>query len=566
MAHFDDGTIVDVSSQAVFSTTLDPAYSVSADGLVEFHDTAAASILVRYLQQVRSTQLTYVQDDPNYAFRGPEPAGAIDQAVFAKQRALQLQPAPLATDADFLRRIYLDVIGTLPTPDEAREFLDSKDPGKREQLIDRLLQRDEFADFWALKWADVMRGNRTTISQRGVHSLHRYLVDNFSADRPWDQVAREIIMSRGNTLHKPAANFYRISPTPEDAAEGFGQLFLGVRLQCAKCHNHPFEALTQTDYYGLAAYFARVKIKGRQFALDDEIVYLDRQGEVQHPLTRKNLEPVAFGKLAGKLLPEEDRRIHLANWLTDPENRLFARSTVNRIWYHLLGKGIVEPVDDFRDTNPASNPELLDALAAEFVRGGYRFKPVIRSILQSRTYQLAAFSPEKQSPGACNPARYFTQATVRMLTAEQAVDAMSSAVGLPEVFPGYPAGTRAIQLPEGVVENHLLMAFSRPIRDAACDCAREEDPSLSEVLHLLNNSDLVEKIKSPKSRLGLLLAEKKSTDEVVEGVYLATLSRRPTAAERKLVQDHIATIGDQTAALQDLQHALLVSNEFLLRH
>ncbi|MFN0020126.1 MAG: DUF1549 domain-containing protein [Pirellulaceae bacterium] len=566
LARFADGTVEDVSSLAVFTTRNDPDYSVSTEGLVSFNKTAEATILVRYLEQVRSVRLTYVQEDPTYEFRGPEPVNGVDRHIFAQQKLLQLQPATQAGDGAFLRRVYLDVIGALPTEAEAREYLDSAAPDKRARLIDRLLEREEYANFWALKWADVMRGNRTTISQRGVHSFHRYLVNHFSQDRPFDQLVREILAAQGNTLHKPAANFYRISPTPDEAAENFAQLFLGIRMQCAKCHNHPFESLTQTDYYGLAAYFARVKIKGKQFALDDEIIYLDRQGEVQHPLTRKNLEPVVLGVAAGTLTPEDDRRARLADWLTSPDNRYFARSTVNRIWYHLMGKGIVEPVDDFRDTNPPSHPELLGELAQEFVRGGFRVRPVLRMILNSRTYQLSAEKVAKQSPQASNPSRYFTQATVRMLTAEQIVDAVSSAIGVPEEFRGYPRGTKAVELAEGEVENHFLMAFTRPIRDAACDCAREDDPSLNEVLHLLNNADLVKRIASKESCLAGWLAAGKTTPQIVESMYLATLSRRPTPAEIKLIDEHLALHADRERGLQDLQHALINSNEFLLRH
>lgn len=566
LAHFADGTVEDVSSLAVFTARNDSDYSVSAEGLVTYSKSADATILVRYLEQVRSVRLTFVQDDPRYEFHGPEPVNSVDRHIFAQQKLLQLQPAPLAGDAVFLRRVYLDVIGALPTEAEAREFLDSTGPDKRAKLIDGLLEREEFANFWALKWADVMRGNRTTISQRGVHSFHRYLVNHFSQDRPLDQLAREILSAQGNTLHKPAANFYRISPTPDEAAESFSQLFLGIRMQCAKCHNHPFESLTQTDYYGLAAYFARVKIKGKQFALDDEIVYLDRQGEVQHPLTRKNLEPIALGVAAGTLAPEDDRRAKLADWLTSPDNRFFARSTVNRIWYHLMGQGIVEPVDDFRDTNPPSHPELLDELAQEFVRGGFRFKPVLRTILNSRAYQLSGEKVAMQSPLASNPSRYFTQSTVRMLTAEQIVDAVSSSIGVPEEFRGYPKGARAVELAEGEVENHFLMAFTRPIRDAACDCAREDDPSLNEVLHLLNNAGLVRRIASKESRLASWLAADKTTPEIVESMYLSTLSRLPTPVERKLIEEHIAQNPDRASGLQDLQHALINSNEFLLRH
>ena len=402
LARFADGTVEDVSRLAVFSTRNDPACDVSAEGLVTFNSTAEATILVRYLEQVRSVQLTYVKVDPAFEFHGPEPINDVDRLVFAKQKSLQLAPASLANDAVFLRRVYLDVIGALPTEAEAREFLDSSVPDKRAQLIDRLLERNEYATFWAMKWADVMRGNRNTISQRGVHSWHRYLVNHFAEDRSFDQLAREILMAQGNTLNRPAANFYRISPTPEEAAENFAQIFLGIRLQCARCHNHPFESLTQTDYYGLAAYFARVKIKGKQFGLDDEIVYLDRQGEVQHPLTRRNMEPIVFGSPAGTLAPEDDPRARLADWLISPDNRYFARSTVNRMVYHLLGKGIVEPVDDFRDTNPPSNPELLDVLAQDVSKGSVQ--QVRCSVVRhGREPDRPGLPPSASDPPTCTP-------------------------------------------------------------------------------------------------------------------------------------------------------------------
>jgi hypothetical protein len=258
--------------------------------------------------------------------------------------------------------------------------------------------------------------------------------------------------------------------------------------------------------------------------------------------------------------------VRLADWLLAKDNRYFAASTVNRIWYHLLGTGLVEPVDDFRDTNPASHPELLAALAPEFVRGGYKFKPVIRAITNSRTYQLSAAAPPQPSAFAAKPDRYFTHAKIRMLTAEQILDGVCAATGVEERFAGYPAGTRAVELAEGAVEHHFLTAFAKPIRDVQCDCAREEEPSLNQVLHLLNNAGVIEKTRSPQSHLGRWLAAKLPTAEIVERVYLATLSRRPTAAELQLVEKHAAAVGDTPAALQDLQHALLNSNEFLLRH
>jgi hypothetical protein len=416
-----------------------------------------------------------------------------------------------------------------------------------------------------MKWADVLRGSPVTISERGVHSFHRYLVRSVADDKPVTQFARELLTGTGNTLNKPAANFYRVTRTPEDSAEAAAQLFLGVRVQCAKCHNHPFENITQADYYGLAAFFARVQFKGSQFGLDDEIVYLQPGRELNNPLTRKPQPPVAFGTPVGPLGPDDDRREQFADWLTDPKNKFFARSVANRVWFHLVGRGIVDPVDDFRDTNPPSNPELLDALAANFAKNGYRLKPLVRLILNSDTYQLASELPP-QSPSAADPARYFAAAQVRMLTAEQILDAVSSATGVPETFKGYPAGTRAIALPEGGVNHPFLQAFAKPVRDVICECAREDDPALPQVLHLLNNAGLLAKVRSADGRVAGWVRAGHDDAKVVEQIYLATMSRRPTARERELVAKHLAEAKDRAAGLRDVQHALLNLNEFLLRH
>ncbi|MFM8271480.1 MAG: DUF1553 domain-containing protein, partial [Gemmata sp.] len=349
------------------------------------------------------------------------------------------------------------------------------------------------------------------------------------------------------------------------AAEAAAQLFLGVRVQCARCHSHPFENITQADYYGLAAFFARVQLKGAQFGLDDEVVYTQPNRELNNPVTRKPQPPQAFGWVAPPLGADGDRRDLLADWLTDPKNKYFAPSVANRVWFHLMGRGIVDPVDDFRDTNPPSNPELLGALAAEFAKGGYRLKPLVRVILNSSAYQLASEAPE-QSPFAADADRYFVRASVRMLTAEQILDAVSGATGVPEAFKGHPKGTRAIALPEGGVNHPFLTAFSRPVRDVICECAREEDPALPQVLHMLNNAGVLEKVKSADARVSQWVRAGKEDGWIVERIYLATLSRRPTAREKELVAKHLASAKDRTAGLQDVQHALLNLNEFLLRH
>jgi hypothetical protein len=566
IAHFDDGSTRDVTDLAVFTSNDDLDASISTSGLVEFSGTAEATFLVRYLGQIVGARLTCVQPDEQFKYRSPPINNFVDKSVFAHQQDLQILPAELTTDEVFLRRVFLDTIGTVPTAEEAVAFLDSKEPDKRSQLIDQLLQRDEFATFWAMKWADVMRGSDVTISKRGVHSFHRYLVSHFQNDRPFDAFARETLTGLGNTLNHPAANFHRVARTPEDAAEAMSQLFLGVRIGCAKCHNHPFEAITQGDYYGFAAYFSRVKFKGQQFMRDDEIVYLDRRTEVRHPVTGQNVAPVAFGDSPGELNPDDDRREKLVEWLLKPDNPYFARSIVNRLWFHLIGQGIVDPVDDFRDTNPPSNAELLDQLAAGFVAQGYRIKPVLRVILNSSTYQLSAQLVKQQSPRAANPDRYFAHAQIQMLQAEQVLDAISAVTGIPERFPGFPTGTRAIELASGTVDHSFLMAFSKPVRDATCECARDPEPSLSQVIQMLNNPAIVNNIKSPEGRISKWLAAGESTDRIVEQIYLTTVSRRATSQERELIAQHLKSLPDVRTGLFDLQFALLNSNEFLLRH
>lgn len=566
LARYSDGTARDVTHLAVFSSADEKAAAVAADGTVNFPGTAETAALVRYLDKLATVPLSYVARDGDFAFAAPPEVNFIDRHVFAKQRELHLRPAEIAGDAVFLRRVYLDAIGTLPTPAEARAFLESTDPGKRSRLIDALLERPEYAQLWALKWADVMRGNRETITERGIHNFHRYLIRNFAADRPFDELAREIVESAGNTLDRPQANFYRVARTPPDAAEAFSQLFLGVRIQCAKCHNHPYEAITQRDYYGLAAYFSRVGLKGARFGLDDEIVYLARSGEVKFPVTGEEVRPSALGAPAAALPADEDRRRPLADWLTEPGNRYFAASTVNRVWYHLLGQGIVDPIDDFRDSNPPANAELLQGLSAEFVRRGFRLKPLIRAILNSATYQLAAEFTQPQSPSAADPDRYFARAQVRMLSAEQILDAISAATGVAEKFPGYPSGTRAMELAEGGIEHRFLKAFAKPVRDVACDCARETEPSLNQVLHLLNNPEFLDKLDSPGNRLAVWIESGQAPAQVIESMYLATLSRVPTADELRLAEGYLSNQSDAVAAYRDLQHALINSNEFLLRH
>ena len=565
-AHYSDGAIQDVTDLAVFTIAGQDAAQVNSDGRVQFQGTGEAAVLVRFLDRIQTVQLSYVRDDPEFEFPALAVDSEIDRLVFDRQRRLQLRPSQLANDAVFIRRLHLDLLGSIPTADETRKFIDSDQPDKRRRVIDQLLERPAFGFFWALKWADVMRGNRETITERGVHTFHRYLVQHFDEDRSMASLAREILTSQGNAVHVPAANFFRISRTPTAAAESFSQLFLGVRIQCAKCHNHPYESITQRDYYGLAAFFARVRLKGTRFGLDDETVFLASSGDVKFPVTDDLVTPTAFGSPISEGAPDGDRRQHLADWLTDPENPWFARFHANRVWAHLLGQGIVEPVDDFRLSNPPSNPQLLDALARTFAKHDYRIKPLIRAILNSQTYQLSMRPDPNQSRFAANPERYFTHARVSILSAEQILDAIAQCTGLPEQFPNYPLGTRAIELAEGNIDHKFLQAFTKPIRDVACDCARETEPSLNQVVHLMNNPSILSRLDHPESRLGRMLQQNLPTDRIIETMYLATLNRRPTADEFTLLRRHIANATSREIGLRDLQHALINSNEFLFRH
>src|SRR5262249_55945620 len=374
VAHLSDGSSHDVTRLTVFSSS-DPAVAeVTPNGLVEFKQAGEVAILCRYLEEMRSVRITYLEPRAGFTWSNPPEATYIDKHVFAKLRLMTILPSDLCTDAEFIRRAYLDVCGLLPTSEEATRFLADKAPDKRAKLIDSLLERPEFADFWALKWSDVLRSNRKTLQVKGVHAFQLWLRDHVSRNTPLDEVIRELLTANGNTFANPAANYYRIAKDPTNLAETTAQLFFGVRMQCAKCHNHPFEAITQDDYYSTAAWFARVKTKrdatapGKDpMAPVAEVVFDLRDGEVTQPRSGKVMAP-KFLKGAVPALPAgKDRREGFANWVTSPDNPYFAKSLANRVWYHLMGRGIVDPVDDFRDSNPPSSDELLDALAKDFV-------------------------------------------------------------------------------------------------------------------------------------------------------------------------------------------------------
>lgn len=562
IAHYAGGSQRDVTGLIKFSSSDEQVASVSKSGLVTFHKRGSVAVLCRYLHQIDNAKLSYIQEVPGFAWNDPPAQNYVDEHVFAKLRELQILPSDLCTDEEFVRRVRLDVTGLLPTAAEARAFLSDTDPAKRAKLIDRLLETPEYADFWAMKWADVLRNTRKQVAYRGAHNYRRFLAETFAQNRPFDQFVGELITSSGDTMMNPAANYYRVSRDPLECAETTAQLFLGVRMQCAKCHNHPFERWTQDDYYGFAAFFARVKQKKPEANGEREVVFLARGGEVSHLRTGQVMKPKAPGVPAYEVGAAEDRRAFLAKWLADPANPFFARSVVNRIWFHLMGKGIVDPVDDFRDSNPPCNEKLLDALAADFAKSGFDFKHVVRVILNSRSYQLSARPNDFNK----DDEKYFSRAYTKLLSAEQLLEGISAATAVPEKYPGMPLGTHAFQLPDGEINHPFLQAFGQPTRELACECARESESTLNQALNLINGNVIHTKLRDPNNRIGQLVAAGMADPELIGELYVATLSRpaRPEEIEGALA--HIKANADRRRALEDVHWALLNCKEFLFRH
>jgi len=572
IGHFADGSTRDATRLTVFSSSDDGVAKVNADGLVEFSQTGEVAILCRYLDEMLAVRLTYLEPKKDFVWSNPPENNVVDKHVFAKLKMLNILPSDLCTDQEFIRRAYLDLIGVLPQPEEVKAFLASDARDKRAKLIDVLLERPEYADFWTLKWSDILRSNRKTIQIKGIHVYQQWLRGHLAANTPFDQIVRELVTASGSTFANPPANFYRIARDPQNLAETTAQLFFGIRMQCCKCHNHPFERWTQDDYYSMAAWFARVKQKkdelepgagqGNNKTAGAEVVYVERGGEVVQPRTNKTMPPKFLGGLTPVVKPSQDRREVLADWLTSGENPFLPKSVVNRIWFHLNGKGIVDPVDDFRDSNPSANDELLDALAKEFTAKKFDAKHVIRLIMNSRTYQLSAQSNDFNREDG----KYFSHAVTKLIAAEPLLDAICAATEVPEKFAGLPAGTRAVQLPDGEVNHVFLKTFGQPGRELACECEREGDSNLAQALQLINGPTINEKMRSNSNRIARLIGKKATDLEILEELYLATLSRPPLEGEVKAAIEHVAKAMDKRKAWEDVQWALLNSKEFLFRH
>jgi Protein of unknown function (DUF1553)/Protein of unknown function (DUF1549) len=585
-AHFSDGSERDVTRLAVYEpsnqvVTVSPAGEVrrAADLPPGVAETA---VLVRYLNGQATVQLAFVPARDGLTRPDTPEANFIDHHVFAKLHALRLVPSGLCTDSVFVRRIYLDLLGILPTAGETRTFLADSDPDKRRRLVDRLLERPEFADFWALKWADLLRNEEKVLDRKGVRVFHEWLRQCLLSGKPLNEFARELIAARGSTYSQPPANFYRALRDPHSRAEAVAQVFLGIRLQCAKCHNHPFDRWTQEDYHRFAAFFARVDYRvvenNRRDLLDkhefdgEQIVWTNRTGELTHPRTGATLRPRFLGEDTPDAVADGDRLQALADWVARPDNPFFARTQVNRVWQHLLGRGIVDPLDDFRASNPPVNGPLLDALTADFVAHGFDLRHLIRTIAASRTYQLAAAPNETNREDESN----FSRAIVRPLQAEQLLDALCGVTGVTPRFNGYPPGTRAGQL-AGVVADpgrrqrlttgeKFMKGFGKPERLLTCECERSDAATLSQAFQLITGELLNQMLSDPDNRLSRLLTAGRTDKEIVEEFYLAALCRTPTPQEAQATAAYVAAAPDRRAALEDVVWGLLNAKEFLLRH
>jgi len=561
LAHFSDGSIRDVTPIAVYSSSAEAVAKVNEGGLVEKVSRGETAILARYLDKMATSYITFLEDVAGFAWNNPPEHNFVDTLAFAKLKQLQILPSELCTDEEFLRRAYLDTTGRLPTLEETERFLNDTTADKRDRLIDALVDSDDFATFWTLTLGDILRANTKRLNATGVHKFRQWLYESVRNDMPLDEFARQLLTAKGSAYRNPPANYWRASRDPQDATETTAQLFLGIRIQCAKCHNHPFERWTQDNYYGIGAAFARIGRKPGGDA-DEEVVFVARAGEVTQPRTGKQMKPHLLLKGDVDVAPEQDRREVFARWLTSPDNPFFARSSVNRIWGQLLGRGIVEPVDDFRDSNPPSNAALLDRLAQEFVAHGFSRKWAVKTIMKSRIYQLSS----RKNDFNANDEIYFSHANTRLLSAEQLLDAICQVTQVPEPFAGVPAGTRATELTEPPADHYFLKIFGQPQREMACGCERSNESNLSQALQMINGPVVHNKLRDPNGRIHKLVASSATDEQIITELYLAALCRKPGPQELEAAKAHIAANQDRKLAMEDVGWAILNSKEFLFQH
>ncbi len=567
LAHYSDDSIRDVTKLSDFQSN--EAGVVAVDhGLVKAGALPGEStLMVRYMNKIATwnTAIPLADSVDADVYAQLPRKNFIDEHIWTKLRKVGALPSEPASDATFLRRAYLDCIGQLPTPEEARAFLTSTSPAKREELVDALLDRPEYADFWANKWVDLLRPNPYRVGIKPTMSFDAWIREAFRQNKPYSQFVHELITAQGSTWRNGAATLFRDRRTPDEITPIISQLFLGIRLECAKCHHHPFEVWSQEDFFSLAAYFARVAHKGEAISAPisggEEIVYVADSGSLSHPISGKVLEPRAlFGK-ARAIEPGEDPREALADWVVSDQNPYFAQVAVNRVWADLMARGLVDPVDDLRATNPPSNPALLVALADDFRQQGYDLKKLIRRIMTSYVYGLSSAPKGKNVGDTRNYSRHYRQ----RLRAEVLLDAVCDVTGVPEDLTGMPNGSRSMEIWTHRVNSLFLDAFGRPDANQDPPYERANDATIVQALHLMNAPSLHRKVTSDEGRAATIAASDKTPPQIIEELYLLAYSRLPTAEEQSSLVALFENNANRRQATEDLMWALLNTPEFIFK-
>ena len=571
-ARFSDGTSRDVTADARFSSSNENTCDVTDDGLARVAGKGEATLMVRYGHLMALSSIVVLQPDPSFTWNTPPENNYIDKLVHEKLRKMQIVPSELSSDTEFLRRLHYDVLGIPPTPDEVRAFLADARPDKRARVIDAVLERPEHAEYWALKWGDLFKLRFETLKDRGTWGLYRWLRDSIAANKPYDRFVHELLTADGSCAENAAANFWRTLPDANEAAEATAQVFFGIRLLCARCHDHPFEKWVQTDYYGLTAFFTQVG-KKQGSRRDDQVIFRNQNTpQAQHSTTRATVLPKFLDAHFIPIKPEEDARAILADWAIRKDNPFLAKAAVNRFWSFLFGRGIIDPVDDIRSSNPPSNGPLLDALTRDFLEHDFDVRYILRTMLNSRTYQLSSRTNKSNKLDVLN----FSHAVPRRLAAEQVLDTLSQVTGIREGFRSrfgegtvaLPAGgVRAGQLPDRQLTAELLDIFGRPRGESSCACERVEEISMTLALHLINGQSLARRLADPNNKLAKLAQTPNLPDtKLIEEMYLSVLCRLPAPHEVTLMQVHFVRAPDRAQAVQDALWALFNTKEFLFNH
>ncbi|QIF04738.1 DUF1553 domain-containing protein [Roseimicrobium sp. ORNL1] len=577
-AFFNNGKSEDVTRWAKYTAGNTSVATVDDDGKVKVVGRGEGTVTAWYLSQlaIATISVPYEQEVLTKAFETFKPRNVIDERVKEKLVELNIPPSERSTDSEFIRRAFLDTIGILPTSEETRAFLADEKADKRDRLIERLLQRPEFVDFWSYKWSDLLLVNSDKLPVQPMWSYYQWIRRNVELNTPWDVMVRDLLTSTGSTLENGAGNFFTLHDEPTRLAETVSTAFLGMSIACAKCHNHPMEKWTNDQYFAFANLFSRVRAKNGGVT-DERVIFAATEGDIVQPLTGRAQTPTPLDAKPVSLTSTKDRRIPLADWLTAPENPWFARAITNRVWKNFFATALVESVDDLRMTNPASNEKLLSDAAGYLAKNKFDLKALMRLIMQSETYQRSSVAlPENK-----DDTRFYSRYYPRRLMAEVMLDSVSQVTAVPTKFnmdkrnankgigAAYPMGYRAMQLPDSNTVSYFLNSFGRPDRVQTCDCERTNEPSMAQALHIANGDTLNQKLGEKENRVATLLASGKADNDIVNEAYLLCVSRPPTDKERASVLKVLADAKspeDRRHALEDVFWGLMSSREFLFNH